>query len=505
MIRPLLALIAVTCCVSLAAGKDDDRVDASEQSPPRCNILFVYLDDFGWRDAAFMGSDFYATPNLDALASRSVVFTDSYAAAANCAPSRACLLTGGYTPRHHIFNVGTARRGKPQHGRLMHIPGADALPPEQPTWADVAKSAGYATASIGKWHLSDDPTKHGFDVNVGGSHSGSPPKGYYPPHPRAPGLDDVDDDEYLTDSLTDASIHFIDEHADRPWLLYLSHFAVHTPLQPKRELIEAWNQRPPGQLHDNPTMAAMIQSVDDGVGRILHTIASLDLDERTIVIFSSDNGGFGPATSMAPLRGSKGMYTEGGIRVPLTIHWPGVTQPGRSNVPVINVDLFPTLCDMIGVDVPDSDAHAIDGVSLSPILKRQPLPESLADRGLFWHFPAYLENNGRLGIDALYRSRPCGVIRHGDWKLIESFEDGSVALFNLKTDIGETQDLAAMHADTAERLHRRLIDWRTRTGAPVPTQTNPQFDADSEAAEIAKRTKQGDRRKQNRGRRTDQN
>ncbi|QEG00941.1 Arylsulfatase [Stieleria maiorica] len=478
----------VYCCV-IAFSAVSQGVIASAADKP--NVLFIFLDDFGWRDAGFMGSDFYETPNLDALAARGMVFTHAYAGAANCAPSRACLLSGQYSPRHEIYNVGTSRRGKRTHGRLMHIPGTDTLRTDIRTWAHCVREAGYRTGTIGKWHLSDDPIPYGFDFNFAGTHSGSPPRGYYPPHGNIPELADAPKDEYLTNRLTDEAIEFIGQDSDRPWFLYLTHFAVHTPIQGEPELVKKYQQKQPGQLHDHPVMAAMIESVDRGVGRIIDSIDSLGQTENTIIVFTSDNGGYGPATSMKPLKGYKGTYYEGGIREPMFIVWPGVTKAGTTcDAPVINLDLFPTFCEMTGAKLPD---QPIDGVSLCPLLAGEP-DGVFESRSLFWHFPAYLQSYQRLDgqRDLLYRSRPCSIIRNGTWKLHEYFEDGGLELYDLQADPGESTNLAESQPQQRERLHGLLKTWRESTGAPVPTEPNPDFDADDEAREIARRLKKRD-------------
>lgn len=446
----------------------------------RPNILFIYLDDFGWRDCGFMGSDFYETPHLDRLAAQGMVFTDAYAAAANCAPSRACLLSGQYTPRHEIYNVGTGPRGKAAHRRLLHIGGTDTLRPSIRTWAQQLQDAGYQTATIGKWHLSDDPLPYGFDENIGGTHSGSPPRGYYPPHPKVPGLNNAPPDEYLTDRLSDEAMRFIRDNQQHAWALYLTHFAVHTPLDAKRELLAKYKAKPPGQRHDHVTMATMIQAVDDGVGKIMQTLDELKLTDNTVVVFSSDNGGYGPATNMQPLKGYKGTYYEGGIRVPLFVTWPGVIAAhSRSDEPVSGVDLYPTLCEIAGAALPAG--QAVDGVSLLPLLTGT--QTALPERSLFWHFPAYLQSYQRSDEqrDPLFRSRPCSIIRHGDWKLHEYFESGDLELYNLRADIGETTDLSAAEPARTEQLHQRLKAWRAQIKAPVPTEKNPKFDPAAEA------------------------
>lgn len=447
------------------------------------NILFIFLDDFGWKDTSYMGSDFYESPNLDRLAPEGMIFSDAYACAANCAPSRACLLSGQYTPRHEIFNVGTQARGKAAHRRLEHIGGTDTLDPEIRTWAHQLKDAGYKTATMGKWHLSDDPLPYGFDINVGGTHSGSPPRGYYPPHPRAPGLQDLPKDEYLTDTICDRAVEFIRGNKDTKWALYLTLFAVHTPLNAKKSLLQKYESKPPGKLHNHTAMATMVQAVDDGVGRIVAALDKLGLTKDTAVFFFSDNGGYGPATDMAPLKGYKGTYYEGGIRVPFFVKWPGVVKPGsRSAEPIIGVDIHPTFCEIAGVKSPAGQPR--DGVSLVPFIGGK--TDRVADRALFWHFPAYLQaysvvNEQR---DPLFRSRPCSVIRRGDWKLHQYFEDGALELYNLKQDVGESNNLALKMPKKTALLRNELEQWRSRIDAPVPVKLNPEFDPVAEAAAI---------------------
>jgi len=459
----------------------------------RRNLLFIYLDDFGWRDTSFMGSDFYETPHLDELAGQGMVFTQAYSPAANCAPARASLLTGQYSPRHEIYNVGTGPRGKSAHRRLEHIPGRDTLRPDAVTWSGVLADAGYRTALMGKWHLSQDPLDHGFTLNIGGSHSGSPPKGYYPPHPRVPGLGEVAEGEYLTDTLSRAAAAYVRENAGRPWVLYLSHFAVHTPLDAKRELVAKYEAKSPGERHDHVAMATMIQSVDDGVAEIMSALEETGQADRTVIVFFSDNGGYGPATDMDPLKGYKGTYYEGGIRVPLFVVWPGRVAPDQtSEIPVHGVDLFPTFCDLLGVDLPAT--HALDGRSLVPVLEGSLDETTLTEwreRALFWHFPAYLQSYGGMKgeleqRDPLFRSRPVSLIRRGKWKLHQYFEDEALELYDLETDPGESTNLAESRQAIAEDLLAELRAWQEATKAAIPAAPNPEFDAGIEARAIEK-------------------
>jgi arylsulfatase A-like enzyme len=331
---------------------------------------------------------------------------------------------------------------------------------------------------MGKWHLSDDPLPYGFDINIGGTHSGGPPKGYFPPHGNAPGLGDAPKDEYLTDRLSDEAVGFITANKDKPWLLYLTHFAVHTPLEAKKDDVAYFSKKTPGKLHNHVVMAGMIKSVDDGIGKLVAALDDLGIRQNTAIIFYSDNGGYGPATSMAPLKGYKGTYYEGGIRVPFCINWPKVVQPGgKCSEAITAVDLLPTFCEMTGAPLPDK--QPVDGKSLMPLFRG----ESLGQRPIFWHFPAYLQNysRGDQQRDPLFRSRPCSVIREGEWKLHEYFEDGGLELYNLADDIGEVKNLAESNPEKTRELHEKLKEWRKDTKAPVPSEKNPEYDAEAEA------------------------
>jgi arylsulfatase A-like enzyme len=484
-------MIIARFCRFVAIVSTATLLSASGAETP--NILFIFMDDYGWKDLGFMGSDFYETPNLDRLASEGMIFTDAYSCAANCAPARASLLSGQYTPRHEVFNVGTGARGPSNQRKLLHIPGTETLRPDITTWAQQIQKAGYVTATMGKWHLSADPIPYGFDVNIGGTHSGGPPKGYFPPHGDVPGLADAPDGEYVTDRLSDEAIKFIHANQERPWLLYLTHFAVHTPIQGKEELVAKYEKKTPGAVHDHPVMAAMIESVDQGVGRILDALNDLGLAEDTVVIFFSDNGGYGPATDMAPLKGYKGTYYEGGIRVPFFVRWPGVVDAGSASaVPIIGVDLYPTLCEIAGAELPEG--QDLDGCSLVPLFEGRGGVDR-NDDALFWHFPAYLQSYGgeynREQRDPYFRSRPCGIVRVGDWKLHEYFEDGELELYNLKEDIGETNNRADEMPEKVAELHALLKEWRAEIKAPVPSEANPEYrpDATNEDSKTKKKKK----------------
>ena len=451
---------------------------AEAPAPP--NIVLFYIDDLGWRDVGFMGSAYYETPNIDRLAERGIVFTQAYANAPNCAPSRASLLTGQYTPRHGIYTVGSPERGQARLRKLIPPPNTTALDTSFVTLAEALKTAGYATAHVGKWHLGGTghlPTDQGFDVNVAGDAKGHPASYFYPyerGNSAVPGLQEGGhDDEYLTDRLTDEAIGFIETRADQPFFLHFAHYAVHTPIQAKDSLIEKYQQKPGDNAHNNPTYAAMIESVDESMGRVMSLLDERGLTENTIIVFFSDNGGYGPATSMAPLRGSKGMLYEGGIRVPLAVYAPGLlAEARRDDTPVIGTDLYPTLLAMAGVPLPPD--QPFDGVSLRPLLlDATPLPP----RALHWHFPAYLERYR--DTPGPWRTTPAAAIRQGHFKLIEFFEDNRLELYNLHDDPGEQNNLAETMPNKTLELHALMQAWRADVQAPVPSEANPEYEPDA--------------------------
>jgi len=439
---------------------------ATQSSPKRKpNFVFIFIDDMGWKDLGFMGSRYYETPNIDKLAGEGIVFTNAYSNAPNCAPTRACLMSGQYTPRHGIYTVGTSERGQSKLRKLIPTPNKTDLDSKVVTIPDALRQGGYTSACIGKWHLGGKapyrPVDRGFDVAFERNHSGHFSK----------------EGEYLTDRLTDEAIKFIDANKAGPFFLYLPHHAVHTPIQAKEQLIEKYKKKEPTDAHNNPTYAAMIESVDQSVGRLMAKLDELGLRDNTVVFFFSDNGGYANATSMVPLRGSKGMLYEGGIRVPMIVHWPGKVKPGGvCDVPVIGIDFYPTMLEMAGVRQPSG--HILDGLSIVPLLRGK---GTLNRKAIFWHFPAYLEAYNEKQWP--WRTTPAGAVRQGDFKLIEYFEDGTIELYNLKDDLSEKNDLAGSMPEKAEDLHRTLIEWRKNVDAPVPVEKNPQYDPKARAAD----------------------
>lgn len=437
------------------------------------NIVFLYADDLGWTDLGVQGSDYYETPHLDRLASESIVFTNAYANAANCAPSRACLMTGLYPPRHGIYTVANSDRGKSVNRKLIPIENTTTLDKRFTTLAQSLKAAGYATCVAGKWHLSDDPTQYGFDTNFGGTHAGHP-KSYFSPYQNQH-LSDGPEGEHLPERLSREVANWITEHQAEPFFVYFPFYSVHTPVQAREDIKAKYDSKSPGTFHNHSGQAAMIEAMDLAVGTILATLEASGLADNTIVIFSSDNGPAGGQSSAQPLRGTKGMYYEGGIREPLFVKWPGVTKAGRTEKsPVIATDLYPTLLEMANAPSPD---FQLDGASIVPLLQG----DTIADRALFWHFPAYLQmsKGDRAFEDSHdkphFRTSPCSAIRKGDWKLIEYFENGEIELYNLTTDLSETTNLASREPEKAKELLDMLKAWRAEVGAPVPTALNPKY------------------------------
>ena len=443
------------------------QLHAAERKP---NIVFILVDDMGWADGGCFGSKFYHTPNMDALAAEGMRFTQAYASCAVCSPTRAALMTGKCPARLHLTDW-IPGEGTPKHSRFRVPDWQQHLPREEITLAEALKKLGYATAHIGKWHLGGGefpPQYQGFDTNIAGGDTGHPASYFWPygatnnSH-RVPGLAERGGatGDYLTDQLTDEALRFIAANQDRQFYLNFCQYAVHAPLMGKQELIDQAADRPGANGQSNAVYAAMIQSVDESLGRVLEKLDELHLAERTIIIFTSDNGGavhFGkpPATSNFPLRNGKGSAYEGGLRVPLLVKVPGRVRAGSvCDTPVITTDFFPTLLELAGADKA-SAATAVDGVSFVPLLDGVPgLPR---DR-LFWHYPHYW-NSGKVS--------PYSVARVGDWKLIRFYESGREELYNLSIDPSEQQDLAVSHPKKRKEMDARLDTWLKETGAQLP-------------------------------------
>jgi arylsulfatase A len=442
----------------------------------KLNFVFILIDDLGWTDLGCYGSETYDTPNIDRLASQGMKFTDAYAACPVCSPTRASIMTGKYPARLHLtdWSPGYHYPETKLHRPEFH----QHLPLGEVTIAEMFKTAGYATASIGKWHLGAEdhyPTDQGFDINVAGYETGGPPSYFYPyerpkskTNPRIPTMTGGFEGEYLTDRLTDEAETFIETNKDAPFFLYLSHFSVHVPLQAKEEYIKKYEASiKPGAHQDNPVYAAMVQSTDESVGRVMDKLDDLELTDKTVVIFMSDNGGlvgttgkWQYATSNLPLRNGKGTAYEGGIREPMIVRWPGTVEPGSvCDVPVTSVDFYPTMLEIAGIPMPPEPA--IDGTSITPLLK----DEGTVDRdALYWHYPHY----HRLG------AKPFGAVRFKDHKLIEYYEDSALELYNLAEDIGEQHDLSGEMPEKTAQLRDMLHNWLKSVDAQMPT-VNPEY------------------------------
>jgi arylsulfatase A-like enzyme len=459
----------------------------AQPSPQRQpNVVVIMADDLGWKDLSVQGSTYFETPNIDRLAQQGIRFTDAYANAPVCAPTRACLWTGLYGPRHGVYTVWKSERGKPEDRKIIPIPNNPRLGGDFVTLAEEFKAAGYATGHVGKWHLgkdpdADGPRAQGYDHNVAGSAAGGP-KTYFSPWKMAV-LTDGPKGEYLPDRMTTEAIKFIDANQDKPFFLDLSYYTPHNlpegRLEAKPEKVEKYKAKPPGEGRQrNPEYAAMIESLDEGVGRVMAALDERGLAENTIVVFTSDNGGWGPATDALPLRGQKGELYDGGIRVPLIMRAPGRIQAGKvDSTPVLVFDINPTVLSLAGAKGTAAPTAAApppkDAVDLTPILTGGP---GLARDAIFFHFPAY-DNRwpDNTTVEGPWISTPCAAIRMGDWKLIEFFEDGRLELYNLKTDPGESNNLAESNPQKLQELHARMKRWREETNAPVPTEPNPLY------------------------------
>ncbi len=518
------------------AGEPTSRGVGGQQGR-KPNVILFLVDDLGWADVGYEGSSLYATPNIDRFAKQGVRFTQAYSACPVCSPSRASILTGEYPARLHLTDWLPGRKEHPFQ-KLENAKTVQHLPYDQPTLPEVLKENGYHTAIFGKWHLGEDPDstqRQGFDLHVPDWNKGWPNGTYFSPYGMK-GLEGGPKGEYLTDRLTKEALKWVEKNKDHPFFLYLAHFAVHDPIQGRGDLVVKYEREvfhlprakgPPfilegnpdqpnplsrealnellddkryrgfsllpdrtvkiKQHQDNPEFAAMVESMDESLGNVLAKLKELKLDDNTIVIFFSDNGGMSAAnfgnpkkiigkcalnkaysTSNLPLRGGKGWLYEGGIREPLIIYSPHGINPGTvSDVPVIGTDFYATILDMVGAHPGKPAADGVDGVSLVPLLKGDPAgADRIAKRAIYWHWPHY-SNHGA--------QSPGGAIRYQDYKLIEYYENDTVQLFNLKTDPGEQHDLAQSEPAKAEELRTMLHAWRKDVKADMPT-PNPNYD-----------------------------
>lgn len=443
---------------------------SNKDKSSRPNIVIINIDDLGWRDAGFMGSEYYETPNLDKLASQSMVFSDAYASASNCAPSRACMMSGQWTPRHGIYTVASSERGKSADRKLVPSPNTTTIPQASYLLPQALHDAGYRTCHAGKWHLSDNPLNKGFDVNIGGNHSGNPGS-YYPPYKSVPELTASDNDYNLTVLIMDKTLDFLSTNSRQPFFIYYAPYAVHTPIQPIEDLMPKYKDKEAWNGQDNAKYATMVENVDRQIGRLINRLSEMKELENTFILFTSDNGGVFKITKQRPLRAGKGAYYEGGIRVPLFAYWKGEIKCGESDVPVSNLDFYPTILEVAGIDKPEN--KQLDGVSLLQIING-----TAPNRNIYWHFPIYLEGGNDETQDLLFRTRPGSAIRSNDWKLIQYFENNDIELYNLKDDPSERSNLAESNPEKKEELIEMLQQWRESTNAPIPKELNPDYNTE---------------------------
>jgi len=458
----------------------------SLSSAKRPNVLFILADDLGWRDLSVEGSTFYESPNIDRIANSGLRFTRGYAACQVCSPSRAALMTGKAPARLDITDwIGAAEgTGWTRNTKLLPATYNHALPAEEVSLAEAFKEAGYRTFFAGKWHLGGEgslPEDHGFEINIGGHHRGSPPGGYFSPY-NNPKMTDGPAGEALPLRLGYETAKFIDAHKDEPFFAYLSFYQVHGPIQSTQRLWSKYRTKaeqhpavenrfiidrtsPVRQVQDHPVYAGMVEAMDDGVGLALAALERNGLLDDTIIVFTSDNGGVsagdGKATSNLPLRGGKGRQWEGGLREPFYIVAPGVGPPNAvTHVPAIHMDFYPTLLELAGL--PARPMQHVDGVSLVPLIKGE---GSVPERDLYWHYPHYGNQGGE----------PSAIILAGNWKLIRYFEDGREELYDLAKDRGEAVDVAGSNPARVVAMGGRLDAWLAETEARMPI-PNPNFD-----------------------------
>lgn len=457
----------IITCLILALG-----VMAKAADKP--NIIFIMADDLGWADASHNGAEFYETPHFDKLTKDGMAFTRAYTGGPNCAPTRGCLISGMYTPRHKIWTPGMRSKGSYSNMKLL-VPNRenengdwfeskDSLDPKVVSIAEVMKSGGYITAMMGKWHCGED--EQGFDVFTGD------------------GTDKIFKKHYgstkVAGTLTQGAVKFITENKDRPFFLYLSHWDVHAPHRASKEVVSKYEAklktRDDWSEKWNPTYAAMIEAFDSSVGVVRETVETLGLADNTLIIVTSDNGAICEIKG-GPLRGGKGCFFEGGVRVATSMCWPGVIKPGsRCDTPITSVDMLPTFADIGGAKLPTT--QPVDGQSFVPLLKGI---EALENRSIFWHYPMYLLSRGKAvvpihGTGKMYwRGVPSTMIVKGDWKLIYYYEDKSAKLFNITEDPYEKKELSASQPEKAQTMLKELMEWVAATDAPTPDKINPEF------------------------------
>ena len=467
----LLPFIALACF----AGQSSAEAETKSDQP---NFIILFIDDMGWRDWSGNGSDFIETPNIDALGEQGIVFDQGYVNASNCAPSRCAILSGQYPPRNHFYNVWTIHRGnKNDRLSLDDVKDGQTLYDERITFAESLKKAGYKTAMYGKWHVEGEaeimPAQQGFDTVL--AHKAGLLKEIYK---------ETGDPKHIY-GYGKAAMEFAEESVKegKPFLIYLAHHAVHAPIAATPESTALYEDKAPGKINSKPKYAGMMTDVDKSIGTMMEKLKTLGIDDNTVVIFLSDNGGTPSTCTQPPLRAFKGSYYEGGIRVPFIVRCPAKFAPAKSSTPVMAIDIYPTMLDLAGVkDIQKHvDGQALDGTSIVPLLKGENFPA----RSIFWHFPAYLSGSKAFtgGRDENYRQQPVSVIRKGDWKLHLYMEEwsldggrekidsnNSVELYNLAKDPGEQNNLALENKSKRDEMLDELLAWHKEANAPVPAE-----------------------------------
>ena len=444
-------------------------ITAQQQQKP--NVVFILVDDMGWKDLGVYGSDFHKTPQIDKFAQDAVRFTNAYSACTVSSPTRASIMTGKYPAKLHLTDWIEGH--KMPKAKLQVPDWTMYLSHDETTLAEVFKSNGYATAHIGKWHLGEDekywPENQGFDINIGGFSKGSPNlnkktgiNGYFVPYGN-PRLKDGPDGEYLTERLANEACNYIQQSQSNPFFLNLWFYNVHTPLQAKQDKVDKYAALVDStKLQKNPTYAAMVEHVDDAVGKVVAQLKRLGLYENTIIILTSDNGGLigntkQKVTNNTPLRHGKGERYEGGVRVPFIIKSAEQIAPNRtSNTPVMSIDFMPTLIDMAKLKTNKKVLKGIDGITIKPILVSE--NGNLKRKSLYWHYPHYHTEG----------ATPYSALRHGDWKLIHTIETNTYELYDLKCDIAESKNLIDSEPSIATKLKKELENWKKKMGAQMP-------------------------------------
>ena len=446
---------------------------SNKESLDKPNIILIVADDLGWSDLSYMGSEYYETPNIDKLSKSGMTFYNGYASSANCAPSRATMLSGKYHTEHGIYTVRNSDRGSRKTRKIIPIETKTTLDLDFFVIPEMLKEMGYTNGHFGKWHLGDvgfHPEQSGFDVNIGGNRHGGP-GGYFAPYPN-PELENEPKGEYLTDRIGDEVVKFIDQNKENNFFAYVPFFSVHTPIQSKPDYQKKYSNKESNEYHNRPDYAGMIQSLDENIGKILDKIDTLNLSENTLIIFTSDNGGIRAISNQYPLRAGKGSYYEGGIKVPMIFSWKGKIEAETDSYERIsNLDFYPTIKNLVGY----KESIDLDGEDLTPIFKG----EKLKKRELYFHFPIYLEPYRvqlDSGTDPLFRTRPGTVIIKDKWKLHHYYEDNKFELYDLEKDISESKNLVEINKEKKTELLMDLNNWRKAKNAPIPSKLNPYYD-----------------------------